>query len=213
MATAEAGKRVVEGEFSPYRMTVGRYERACRGRGYTPRTSPIFLWKGRLVQKIRDGFLPTPDGDFPERRMTVDRFIRLVDAGVFTGQDRVFLWHGSLVEKMTDGDRHAYSSSNLASESWSDWSPWYRMGYHARDGSRSSWKSTRIRCRSRIWRSIRGSHCVIIVDRPPTARDVALVIEVSESSLRHRHAGGSWRIMPPRIGIPIYWIVNLVGAS
>ena len=28
--------------------------------------------------------------------MTVERFLKLIDAGVFTKEDRVFLWHGSL---------------------------------------------------------------------------------------------------------------------
>ncbi len=44
--------------------------------------------------------------------------------------------------------------------------------------------------------------------RLPTAADVALLVEVSESTLRQDR--GQKRTAYARAGIPVYWIVNLV---
>src|SRR4051794_31315876 len=51
--------------------------------------------------------------EFPPHRMTIDRYERLVEAGVYHAKDPVFLWRGRLVEKMTKGDPHAFSTSSL----------------------------------------------------------------------------------------------------
>src|SRR5437660_12733625 len=53
------------------------------------------------------------EAGFPSHRMTIDRYRRLVEAGVYGPDDPVFLWKGRLVEEMTRGDFHAFSSSSL----------------------------------------------------------------------------------------------------
>ncbi|MBW4441599.1 MAG: Uma2 family endonuclease [Plectolyngbya sp. WJT66-NPBG17] len=49
------------------------------------------------------------------------------------------------------------------------------------------------------------------VDRHPTAQDIALVIEVADSTLERDRT--SKKRLYARAGIPIYWIINLVDRS
>src|SRR5206468_13030140 len=51
--------------------------------------------------------------EFPPHRMTIDRYERMVEAGVYGAKDPVFLWKGRLVEKMGKGRPHSYSSMSL----------------------------------------------------------------------------------------------------
>jgi Uma2 family endonuclease len=198
MATTEAAT-ISESEFRPYRMTIDRYERLAMS-GVYPKKEPIFLWKGRLVQKIEGDVVPTPEGDFPEHRMTVDRFIGLVDAGVFTKQDRVFLWHGSLVEKMSTGRPHIIAQLAVLSLL----NALALHGYHTELEAPLEVKEDTLP--EPDLAVIRGTSRDYPI-RPPTARDVALIIEVSESSL----AIDSGRKLADYAseGIPVYWIVNL----
>ena len=50
---------------------------------------------------------------FPEHRITVERYLKMIEAGVFGRGDRVFLWHGKLVEKMTKGRPHSFATLKL----------------------------------------------------------------------------------------------------
>ncbi len=135
--------------------------------------------------------------------MTVDRYKRLVESGVYGPRDPVFLWKGRLVEKMTEGDRHAFSSLSL-------------VGFMIRlvpDG----WS---VRPDKPIVLSdesspepdltiVRGSHRDF-VRRTPTAGDVVIVVEVSNSSLS-LDSGTVLKAYAAN-SIPIYWIINIPGA-
>ncbi len=51
--------------------------------------------------------------EFPPHLMTVDRYEKMVEAGVYGPRDPVFLWDGRLVEKMPKGDLHSFASLSL----------------------------------------------------------------------------------------------------
>jgi Uma2 family endonuclease len=140
------------------------------------------------------------DPEFPPHRMTVERYKRLVESGVYGSRDPVFLWQGRLVEKMTEGDRHAFSSLSLAGFMMrlvpDGWSVRPDKPIVLADESLPEPDLTVVRGSLRDY-----------VDRTPEASDVALVVEVSNSSLRldsrtvlKAYAANS---------IPIYWIVNI----
>ena len=50
---------------------------------------------------------------FPPHLMTVERYERMVEAGVYGPSDPVFLWDGRLVEKMSKGHPHSFTSMSL----------------------------------------------------------------------------------------------------
>lgn len=140
--------------------------------------------------------------EFPPHRMTVDRYKRLVDSGVYGPKDPVFLWKGRLVEKMTEGDRHAFSSLSLVGFMMrlvpDGWSVRPDKPIVLADESLPEPDLT----------IVRGSHRDY-VNRTPKANDVALVVEVSDSSLRldsrpilQAYAANA---------IPVYWIINIPG--
>ncbi len=145
---------------------------------------------------------PTPSQTFPPHRLTVGRYRRMVEAGVFSEDEPVFLWRGRLVEKMTKGDPHAFAVVSL--------------------------NELLVRLIPAAWH-VRPEQPIAIVDsglpepdltvvrgRPvdykgktPSAGDVALIVEVSASSL----AVDSGDVLASYAGegIPVYWIVDILG--
>jgi len=69
----------------------------------------------RTVDDPKPGASPAeaPARGFPLHRLTVERYERMVDRGIFGEDEPIFLWHGRLVEKMTKGPRHNSSSNKL----------------------------------------------------------------------------------------------------
>ncbi len=139
-------------------------------------------------------------GQFRDYRMTTDRYLRLVESGIFTAKDRVFLWRGRLVEKMTKGRRHSFSAVKL--DRLLD-----RLvpgGFHVEleqpvllgDDSVPEPDVMVLRGTLDEYR-----------DRMPTARDVVLIVEVADSSLAE-DSRDALRAYAAE-GIPIYWIVNI----
>ena len=122
-------------------------------------------------------------------------------SGVFTGHERFHLINGFLVAKMTQNDLHA-TTDELCGQAIGQRIP---AGWHVRAAkpiripSQAS-KPEPDRCVARG--NIRD-----YLHRSPEPADIALVVEVSDSSLSEDrkqaaiYAGG---------GIPVYWIVNLV---
>ena len=138
--------------------------------------------------------------EFPPHRMTVDRYRRLVESGVYGPKDPVFLWKGRLVEKMTEGDRHAFSSLSLAEFMRrlvpDGWSVRPDKPIVLADESLPEPDLTIVRGPLRDY-----------VNRTPKATDVALVVEVSDSSL-HLDSRPVLKAYAAN-SIPIYWIVNI----
>ncbi|MGO9598824.1 MAG: Uma2 family endonuclease [Isosphaeraceae bacterium] len=150
------------------------------------------------------GHVPVSDSASNHRpyRISVDQYEAMLRAGIFTKHDRLELIEGILVKKMTKGARHCTASEKT-------WRVLYSLippGWHIRIE-----KPVRIPEASSEPEPdlsvVRGE----IDDyggRNPESADVALVVEVSESSLAGdrgqmaRVYGGS--------GIPVYWIINLI---
>ncbi len=126
MASVTETARAAESEpvtFAPYLLMVEPYERMVEA-GIIGEDEPIFLWRGRLVEDIED---PPPQEDgsqtvvafedlpetFPMHQITVERYERMVEAGIFGANKSIFLWWGNLVEKMTKLPPHGYALMSL----------------------------------------------------------------------------------------------------
>ena len=137
---------------------------------------------------------------FRPYRLTVERYHRMIAAGVFDERDRVILWKGRLVERMTKGAPHSNTVINLIAGL-------FRVvpaGWHVRpeqpimlgDDSEPEPDLTIVRGSTRDY-----------PEAPPGASDVGLVVEVADSSLGV-DAGEVLRAYAGE-AIPIYWLVNL----
>jgi Uma2 family endonuclease len=134
-------------------------------------------------------------------RVTLEQYEAMVDSGIFTGRDKVHLINGYLVAKMTQNTPHA-TADDLCGDRLDDVIPlgWYvRVAKPIRLPTEAS-EPEPDRC------VVRGG----IRDystRHPGPADIALVVEVADSSL------GDDRNMAQiygQAGVPIYWIINLV---
>ena len=137
----------------------------------------------------------------PLYRLTVDQYEAMVDAGIFGERDRVHLINGCLVEKMTHHPTHAIAD-DLCGEALRLVLPpgWYiRPGKPVRiPGLASMSEPDRSVARGSI-RDYSGQH--------PGPDDLALVVEVSDSSLDEDRKRAE---IYGKAGIPVYWIVNLI---
>src|SRR5262249_6392985 len=112
-------------------------------------------------------------------RLTLDQYEAMVDSGVFTGKDRVHLINGLLVAKMTENERHATADLLCLNELNRVIPP----GWHVRPT-----KPIRIRRPGRDSKP-QPDLCVAretIRDyskRSPGPSDIALVVQVGDSSL------------------------------
>ena len=199
--SASATHTIPESTFRPYRLTVDQYERMSSA-GIFSEKEPIFLWTGRLVEKIRETASTSspPPKTFPPHRVTVDRYLRMVETGIFSAKEPIFLWHGRLVEKMSKGFPHSFALITLA-----------RLldrllpeGWHVRqeapvalnDDSMPEPDISVARGTSRDY-----------LTRHPTSPDVAMLVEVADSSL----GVDSGEVLQTyaREGILVYWLVNI----
>jgi Uma2 family endonuclease len=132
-------------------------------------------------------------------RLTVDQFEKSIDAGVFD-EDNVELLEGVLV-RMTTNDPHIDAVESLQ-DLLGGLLP--KSHWHVRDE-----KPLRL---GRTWRPepditvLRGSRTSFLKNRP-TPRDVALLVEVSDTTYL-KDSGPKLRKYAA-LGIPVYWIVNL----
>ena len=133
-------------------------------------------------------------------RLSVRQYLRMIEARVIPPNARVELMGGILVEQMTKGDYHNYVIMTLPEACRVVVPPpWLvvneislRLGPRSRpepdvmilQGPTSRYKA-----------------------QPPAARDVALIVEVAESSYPDDRSR-KWRHYASA-GIPIYWIINL----
>jgi Uma2 family endonuclease len=132
--------------------------------------------------------------------MTLEQYEAIVASGAFTARDRFHLIKGYLVAKMTQNPPHS-TADDLCGEALDQAIPpgWYvRAAKPVRIPSQIS-KPEPDRC------VVRGRIRDYLL-RDPEPADVALIVEVSDSSLvedrklARVYAGG----------IPVYWIVNLI---
>jgi Uma2 family endonuclease len=143
-------------------------------------------------------WLPPPESIY---RLSVEKYEAMVASGVFTKRDRLHLINGILVAKMTEYPAHAVACDNarLAIEHLMPPGWYVRPDKPLRiPNYQSEPEPDAVLARGRPKDYLRGH---------PEPSDVALVLEVSESSLAEDRAmasiyGGG--------GVAVYWIINLV---
>jgi Uma2 family endonuclease len=124
----------------------------------------------------------------------------MIRKGIFTKRDRLELIEGQLVAKMTKGTKHSAG----VTKSWKAIDRATPPGWHVRVEA-----PVRIPSQSSMPEpdvSVARGEIDDYTDRNPEPADIALVVEVSDSTLEEDRAmasiyGGG--------GIPAYWIVNL----
>jgi Uma2 family endonuclease len=133
-------------------------------------------------------------------RLSVRQYHEMIGAGVFTDDDRVELIEGVLVRKMTKGPPHEFAVSVLKDMLTplvgSEWVVRAQSAITLRDSEPEPDIAIVAAPHERYRR------------RHPGPRDVALVIEVAESSLEFDRTD-KLRIYAGA-GLAVYWIVNLV---
>jgi Uma2 family endonuclease len=145
---------------------------------------------------VSPDWIPTP-----LYRMTLEQYEAMVASGVFTTRDRVQLINGYLVEKMTHQPPHAIADE-LCGEALRRTLP---AGWSLRAA-----KPVRI---PGLASEPEPDRCVVrggirdYVGRHPEPADVALIVEVSKSSLAQDRKMAE---LYGQAGIPVYWIINVI---
>jgi Uma2 family endonuclease len=135
-------------------------------------------------------------------RLTVSKYLRMIEVGILTEKDRVFLWKGELFEKMTKGRPHVVAVLQLAEA------------------------LRRVACAPSYYveqeapvRLVRRTDTLpepdlkVVRGRPsnyadaPTTRDVPLIAEVSDSTLAF-DMGPNQRLYAVE-SVPEYWVVSV----
>jgi Uma2 family endonuclease len=135
-------------------------------------------------------------------RLTVEQYLKMIDAGIFREGHRVELLGGMLVAQMTKHESHNFSVRSL--------------GYLVRGLVPADWlvseeKSVVI---GKRWRPepdiavIRGPNDRYRAEAPK-AEDIAMLAEIADSSYA-TDRGMKWRRYAA-CGVPSYWIVNIPG--
>jgi Putative restriction endonuclease len=138
----------------------------------------------------------------PLYRMTVEQYEAMVASGAFNARDRFHLINGYLVAKLTQNPPHVVADELCGGELVRLLPP----GWHVLAG-----KPIRLPARDS---EPEPDRCIMrgsirdFEDRHPGPDDIALVIEVADSSLQDDRAMAS--AVYGSAGIPVSWIVNLV---
>jgi hypothetical protein len=127
-------------------------------------------------------------------RLTVDRYLRMIEASILTEKDRVYLWKGQLVAKMTKGRPHTVAVLRLT-DALKRVVPegWYVEPEQPMVLPEPDLKVVRGRMED--------------YTLPPSARDVPLVIEVADSTLAEDR--GEVLETYAAQAISLYWVVNI----
>jgi Uma2 family endonuclease len=133
-------------------------------------------------------------------RFTIDQYHKMIEVGVLTEDDRVELLEGYLVEKMPHDPLHD-GTLQLVAGTVMEYAPvgWCERVQMAVTLGRSEPEPDFVLAR--------GNHRTYL-KRHPGPGDIALVVEVSNSTLESDRDDK----LPiySRIGLPVYWIVNVV---
>ena len=198
-STPVTDSEIAPAEASPhaYPISVELYQRIV-GSGVFGDKPAFHLCKGRLVGRSSDGAQPRP------YVMPIDLYERLVEEGVFDAHDPVYLWKGRLVEKMPKGPRHIYAQTAL-----------YMLlirlvpeGWHVRH--ESPVRVVAVGVPEPDFMVLRGANRDH-KNQTPTSLDVALAVEVADSSVNFD--SGEKLEVYAAAAIPVNWVVNLPGGS
>lgn len=133
--------------------------------------------------------------------LSADDYYAMVDSEIIPRDRRVFLWEGRLYEKMGKNQPHAIGQSKLLRSLYRNLpGGWYLAPENPVEiaGDKVPLPDMAI---------VRGDPDDY-PRRPPTAKDVSLIVEMADTSVRKdtgRGLAGYARAL-----IPIYWVVNLV---
>jgi Uma2 family endonuclease len=141
--------------------------------------------------------MPTEEGDL--WRLTVDRYERMVASGVITPDDRVELLEGVLVNKMSKSPEHVLGTI-LVTDGLRALLP---PGWSVRSEQPVRMDDSEAEPDGAVVRGIARNYAA----RHPIPGEIALVVEVADSSLR-RDREDKRRIYA-RNGIAVYWFVNV----
>jgi Uma2 family endonuclease len=143
---------------------------------------------------------PTPEGFPPLARITVAQYEAMIASGAFSRDDRFELIEGTLVAKLTKKPSHS-TGSQLCGEAIRRLLP---AGWHVRIE-----KPVRIPARDSMPEpdvSVARGAIRDYEDHDPGPEDVALVVEVSDSTVR---ADRVLAATYSGAGIPVYWLINI----
>jgi Uma2 family endonuclease len=135
----------------------------------------------------------------PIARFSVEQYHRMIESGAFTEDDRLELIDGWVVQQMAKGPGHEYAVGQ-GEELLRARVP---AGWHVRNQAPITLTSSEPEPDLTVVRGDRGTYR----RRHPVASEVALVVEVSDTSLdTDRIKGKTYG----SAGIAEYWIINLV---
>jgi Uma2 family endonuclease len=151
-------------------------------------------------RKARNESPATPPPGLPLYRFSVEQYHQMIQAGVLREGERLELLEGWLVPKMTINPPHPVAikllENELASRLPADWITRTQAPVTTRDSEPEPDVSV-VRGPVRRYR-----------DHHPSPDEIALVIEVADSSLAEDRTVKARLYAAARL--PIYWIVNLV---
>lgn len=133
-------------------------------------------------------------------RLSVGQYHALRDHNVLREEDRIELIRGLLVEKMTKKPPHS-ASTELARLLIT---PLLPPGWHVRGQEPLTFPDSEPEPDGAVVRGRRRDY----IGRHPAPADVAMLIEVSDTSLDFDRSDK--KELYASAGIPVYWIVNLI---
>ena len=143
-------------------------------------------------------------GDRPVRRITVPEFEAMIGAGIFGKRDRLELIEGVLVGKMVKGERHSAG----VGRSWRAVDRALPAGWHVRVEMPIAVTGRDSRPEPDVAVARGEVDDYLRLGRTPGGGDVALVMEVSDTSLDDDRAMAETYLAG---GITAYWILDLHG--
>jgi Uma2 family endonuclease len=145
-----------------------------------------------------NGRLPTTPG-VPIMRLSVDQYHQMMQAGILDSGDPIELLEGLLVIKMSKNPPHVYSTSRLDDMLSAAVPP----GWFVNSQDPITTLESEPEPDASVIRGDRRDY----LNGHPTPKDVAMLGEVSDSSLDYDRS--IKKRVYARANIPIYWIVNL----
>ena len=134
-------------------------------------------------------------------QMTAEAYFKAIEAGVFPQEDRIELWEGQIYEKMGKNNPHAVASGKI----------WKVFGKILPEGW-AFWPENPILVNDRTaplpdGAVVRGEPDDYVGRPNPSTNDIALVVELADTSLR-RNRTQTLEVYG-RSGLSCYWIVNI----
>jgi Uma2 family endonuclease len=153
-----------------------------------------------VVAKAPDQITRSTSGLY---QFTVDRYELMAAAGILTEDDRVELLNGLVVAKATKAQPHIGALVATRDRLL----PLIPPGWHLR--TEAPVRTTTFDEPEPDVAIVRGkARDYVSFNRPPDASEVALVIEIAESSLARDRTEKMAAYSSG--GIPVYWIINLI---